>query len=577
MAMSVTASPAKKPAQGKDKGTQGPTKGPKTTPGGDGYDAQQDALKPGGHGLKSQLLRVQITASKLHVRSSPDVKQDNHLGYVKRDDVVAVQAEAGDGWLKIEFNGADAAFISGKWAKPAGGAPGVGVAGGAADANKNKDEGTAKTEKPATDAPKADADTKADKAPAKTPDKKAEDAVPAKGGKANRMEVTSSTLNVRSSPVVKKDNKLGQLTNGAVVEVLGVTDGWASIKYESADKAFVSAKYLAKPQPKQSAKSIAAANDKYGAIVSQLAADFQSVPVWNPKQAATEKPAGHFKTPYVLNVGKAVSGLSKQYSAHKALSAREGGTVSSHTGNRPFIGKGTPKEVQIVAQAAIDAGKTTVSGIQAYINNGPLNDNGNRKNGRWGVDCSGLTVIAVNEMAGKGRSIKGNISAKSYRPGGSAVKSGGFRQITGDNAQAGDVISYMSTNHVLVIHSRVDTKIKDKAGKGETKPAIMLKMAESTASKKAGHRGPQTARVMWYVPGAKSYIGKSARTSPDVTLANRQDSGKNHPTWMKGKSGLAVVGAGFSKGNFSIVRPKNNKVLEGKLDESEKKTSQPKK
>ncbi len=101
-------------------------------------------------------------------------------------------------------------------------------------------------------------------------------------------------------------------------------------------------------------------------------------------------------------------------------------------------------------------------------------------------------------------------------------------------------------------------------------------MAESTASKKAGHRGPQTARVMWYVPGAKSYMGRTARTSPDVTLANRQDSGKHRPTWKKSKGRLLVVGKGFSKGNFSIVRPKNNKVLDGELDQGEKKTNQPK-
>lgn len=71
------------------------------------------------------------------------------------------------------------------------------------------------------------------------------------GGKL--MFVTASSLNVRSEPDSSKDNKVGLLNNGDMVEVLetGFGDGnWVKITFDcDAGYAYVSGKYLSEEKP----------------------------------------------------------------------------------------------------------------------------------------------------------------------------------------------------------------------------------------------------------------------------------------------------------------------------------------
>lgn len=373
-----------------------------------------------------------------------------------------------------------------------------------------------------------------------------------------RVEVTAGTLNVRSAPEVTRDNQVGQLQRTDVVVVVAPAGDWLEIQYGEGT-GFISAQYTrpaAATQPVTEAPGgpidAAASNTRYGATVDTLVSDYQTVPVWRSDQSEDEAPAATFRTPYVLNSPESVqTALSSQRSTHSGLATRAGSTVGTATGNRPFVGKGTPTEVQLVAQAAIDAGLTNPGGIQAYINNGPMNSSGSRQNGRWGVDCSGFTAIVVSEMAGNGRDVSGNRRSTSYRPGGGALTGGGFTQVAADRAQAGDVVSYMSTNHVVVIAERQDVNIVN--AEGETKAAVKLRVGES------GGAGIRSTNTFWFVPGAARYGNTTPRTSPDVTLARRNAT--TAPTWEDYRDGFRVITTGFNVSNYSIVRPPANPEL----------------
>lgn len=171
------------------------------------------------------------------------------------------------------------------------------------------------------------------------------------------------------------------------------------------------------------------------------------------------------------------------------------------TGTRQaFEGKGTPEAIQVIAQAAVDAGLTTAANIQTYINQGPWNSDHNRRNGRFGVDCSGLTAIAIAEMGGTNRSAGPglNIGATAYRPGGIAIIRRGFTQVrVGEAVNAGDVIARMNANHVMVLFEF--SRINIPADAASTNPQVTgnrtawkYLVGESTAARHAGNVGEVT-------------------------------------------------------------------------------------
>lgn len=548
---------------------------------------QRQVAEPGASAPAQR--QVSITASALNVRSSPGVAPGNKVGRLENGAVVTVVAEQG-GWFQIEYQ-SGSAFISARYTEPVASPAAAPVPDAGPAAGQSESAGVTGAGVATGDNQEAEADANTD------------------ANAARQVRVTASALNVRSAPQVSAETKLGVLDSGAVVTVVGERDGWLQIDYQGGT-GFISARYVetvatssdsgasagatassttttsgnadpagaeatatagasgaaaatasgaaaatesgaasATGDNRETATDASGANERFGTIVRNLVNDYQNVPVWNPGQSADEEPAGTFVTPYVLNYPQAVqTALRAERNTHQSLATRGGGTVSGETGNRPFVGKGTPAECQIVAQAAIDASLTTVGGIQAYINNGPMNSSGSRQNGRWGVDCSGFTAIAASEMAGGGRDVSGNRRSTEYRPGGSALTNGGYSQVSGDDAQAGDVVSYMTTNHVVVVYERQDVTIANT--EGEARPAVMLRVGESSGS------GIRATNTFWHVPDAARYGNTTPRTSPDVHLLRR--SGETRPSWEAYRDGFRVLTGGFNLNRYSIVRPPAN-------------------
>jgi hypothetical protein len=339
-------------------------------------------------------------------------------------------------------------------------------------------------------------------------------------GLSNRVVITNSTLNVRDSApsgaVVKT------LKRGDIIEVEDSgTPNWYRITnttFETASGAQVTG-YMHSSRRYSHPIGTQSTLGSYQQIVQNLVASYNNIIVFPPGQSTN---GVSFGSPYVLNSGQSVqTGLNAEWTAHRNLTTRiprPGGEaeqflrVHEVMGTREaFQGKGTPEAVQVVAQAAVDAGLTTASNIQTYINQGPWNAAHSRRNGRFGVDCSGFTAIAIAEMGGASRSTgpELNISSTSYRPGGAAITHRGFTQVpVGEAVHAGDVIAYMSTNHVMVLFGFRQIEIPaDPASTDPTvtgsKDAWKFLVGESTGSRPQGDVGRVTnTRELVSVPDA---------------------------------------------------------------------------
>ena len=239
--------------------------------------------------------------------------------------------------------------------------------------------------------------------------------------------------------------------------------------------------------------------------------------------------------------------------------------------SQAFVGKGTPEAIQVIAQAAVDAGLTTAANIQTYINQGPWNSGHNRRNGRFGVDCSGLTAIAIAEMGGANRSAGPglNIGATAYRPRGSAITQRGFTQVRVSEAvHAGDVIARMNTNHVMVLFGFRQINIP--ADAASTNPQVTgnrtarkFLVGESAAARQAGNVGEVTDRkefvsvpdaetakpAYYHINNKNCQVNSSGSTTWDLFKPTA-----NHCWDLTSKGILRIKNLNFVE-KFSIVRP----------------------
>ena len=325
----------------------------------------------------------------------------------------------------------------------------------------------------------------------------------------------------------------------------------------------------------------------YQTVVQNLANDYNNLQVFPAGQ--TTGPTA-FRTPYVLaDPAAVVTQLNAQWATHQNLQTRiqnEGSTGFKRVRDvdntrNAFQGKGTPNAVQVIAQAAVDANLTTPGGIQGYINNGPMNSDGSRQNGRWGVDCSGFTAIAVAEMGGAGREAGPGMNLRStdYRPGGQAITTYGFTQRTvGDTVQAGDVVSWMNTNHVMVILSVANGTVDAQAPSTNpavtgTKRTLILTMGESSSTRMPGTEvgsvtdTRQLTAVEEAQTTARSQYGTTAVNQSGAaswTLYARPSGGV--PSWtLNAQHGIRVQNVGNVRA-FSIVRPPSQRATTGPAD-----------
>ena len=397
---------------------------------------------------------------------------------------------------------------------------------------------------------------------------------------SNRVVITSNSLNVRDS--APSGNILEALKRGDIVEVQITSDlNWYRITnttFTDSEEREVDG-YISASSDYSRPIGAQGTTSTYQQIVQNLVSDYNNITVF-PKEETTGGTT--FSSPYVLNWPKTVkAALVVEKNDHKDLITRNpkpGGqsnqflTVGEVPGTeRAFVGKGTPEAIQVIAQAAVDNGLTTAANIQTYINEGPLNSDKDRRNGRFGVDCSGLTAIAIAEMGGAERSEGPglNIGSTDYRPGGSAITKRGFSQVrVGESVHAGDVIARMDTPHVMVlfgfekIYIPADAASKNPKVTGN-KRAWKLFVGESTGDRPDGLVGEVTDRKeLVLVPEAVTadvaYYSTNNRNYP----VNSQGSDTwdffkpttNHCWDLTSNGDLRIKNLNFVK-EYSIVRP----------------------
>lgn len=430
-------------------------------------------------------------------------------------------------------------------------------------------------------------------------------------GLSARRVVTATTLNVYATTATTA-NVVAHLGRGDIVEVQAVAGvaGWFRITSAQFSQGHGVAPVpggggVGSPavagNPVPAATSQAAVNgfirdanngstmpvgarrgaEDYWTIVQNLANDYNHLRVFPVGQ--TMGPTT-FRTPYVLADPDAVqTQLDDQWNLHRDLRTR----IRDESGNdlkrvhqidatrHAFRGKGTPEAVQIIAQAVVDANLTTSAQIQNYINDGPMNANGNRRNGRWGVDCSGFTATAVAEMGGAGREAGPgmNLEAKAYRPGGEAITSYGFTQcVVGDTVQAGDVVSWADTNHVVVVLSVSFGTIGAQAASTNpavtgTKRILILTVGESSSIFMPGtHVGSVTnTRQLIAVEDAQEaphsqYGNVNVNQSGAATWTLYQPPTSGAPVWtLTPQNGILVANVGKAR-TFSIIRPPSQRA-----------------
>ncbi len=403
-------------------------------------------------------------------------------------------------------------------------------------------------------------------------------------GLSNRVVITNTLLSVRDS--APSGNIVETLKRGDIVEVQASgTPNWYRITNTTftdsggrqVDGYISASSRYSRPIGAQGTPRT------YQRIVQDLVTDYNNITVFPAGQTTG---GTTFGSPYVLNSGATVrAALGAQRTAHRNLITRiprPGGQpnqflrVRDVTGTRQaFVGKGTPEAIQVIAQAAVDAGLTTAANIQTYINQGPWNSGHNRRNGRFGVDCSGLTAIAIAEMGGADRSAGPglNIRATTYRPGGSAITQRGFTQVrVGEAVHAGDVIARMNTNHVMVLFGFRQISIPaDSASPNPqvsgNRTASKFLVGESTAARQAGNVGEVTDRKEFVsVPDAVTAGRAYYRTNRNYRVNSRGSNTwdlfkptANHCWDLTPRGSLRIKNLNFVK-EFSIVWPPSQRV-----------------
>ena len=288
--------------------------------------------------------------------------------------------------------------------------------------------------------------------------------------------------------------------------------------------------------------------------VLRLVNDFNNVPVWARGEAAPDHEPSHYQTPYFLNsstsdvkwsgrsaVGNLTIAQGRAHAGEKVEDAIDG--------SRAWVGKGTPEEMHIIGQAIIDNQHDgqTPSSIQAYVNDGVERKPG-RRNGKWGVDCSGFTSQMMQELEGDGRSGFTSTNAASFRHDGSR----GFTPTNPQDARMGDVISFQSTNHVVVVFAKWDVRLPLAGGDtAQTRPAVMMGVGESGASQDADSgQFVRSDRRFFYFPDATSVMGQTNPDGPAYRLANSRN--EDLPHWQPALTQASYAGSDQWTGGFTL-------------------------
>jgi hypothetical protein len=406
-----------------------------------------------------------------------------------------------------------------------------------------------------------------------------------------RVRITASRLNVRTAPdSASRETIVGQLARGQVVEASGRDGDWLMIQH-GGQSTYIHGGYvdLLDPAPAQTTSGdggsgatetatdtasttpesetnqsggtksesawpvseqpateiepvvVPTTDPQAGSApdtnpetnpVLRLVHDFNNVPVWARGEAPPDHQPSHYQTPYFLNTtspdatwsGRGAAGnlTIAQGRAHAGQKVKD-----AIDGNRAWVGKGTPEEMHIIAQAIIDNqhDSQTPSSIQAYVNNGAERAPG-RRNGKWGVDCSGFTSQLMHELEGNGRSGFTSTNAASFQHDGARR----YTTIHPREARMGDVISYQSTNHVGVVFARWDVRLPLAGGDtSQTRPAVMMGFGESGASQDAASgQFVRSDRRFFHFPGATSVMGESNPDGPTYRLAGSRSEDLPH-------------------------------------------------
>jgi hypothetical protein len=403
------------------------------------------------------------------------------------------------------------------------------------------------------------------------------------------VRITASRLNVRSTPgSASRETIVGQLVRGQIIEAFGREGDWLMIQFGGQDT-YIHGGYVEPLNTAETASggsgggtaaesggdtvastTPASGADQSGAgpesvlpvseqpateiepvvlpttdpqagaapdtnpetnPVLRLVHDFNNVPVWARGEAAPDHEPSHYQTPYFLNstpdatwsgrgaVGNLTIAQGRAHAGEKVKDAIDS--------NRAWVGKGTPEEMHIIAQAIIDNqhDSQTPSSIQAYVNNGAERAPG-RRNGKWGVDCSGFTSQLMHELEGNGRSGFTSTNAASFQHNGAR----GYTPINPRDARMGDVISYQSTNHVGVVFAKWDVRLP-LAGNdtSQTRPAVMMGFGESGASQDADSgQFVRSDRRFFHFPGATSVMGQTNPDGPTYRLAGSRSEDLPH-------------------------------------------------
>ncbi len=292
--------------------------------------------------------------------------------------------------------------------------------------------------------------------------------------------------------------------------------------------------------------------------VLDLVRDFNQVPVWaHGNTDAT--PTGHYQTPYFLNVGN--TGQDVTWSGRAAVNGLVIAAGRAHAGKqvseaidsgRAWVGKGTPEEMHVIAQAIIDNqhdGQTPAT-IQAYVNDGVLRAPGKR-NGKWGVDCSGFTSQFMHEQEGNGRSGFTSTNAASFQHDGSRD----YTAVSPQQTRMGDVISFESTNHVGVVFGRWDVRLPRVGGDTSvTKPAVMMGLGESGASQdSATGRFVRDDRRFFFFPGATHVMDETNPDGPTYRLGNSRT--EDLPVWQPELAAVSYAGSEQWSSDYTLDCP----------------------
>jgi hypothetical protein len=386
-------------------------------------------------------------------------------------------------------------------------------------------------------------------------------------GASTRRVITDATQRVRDAPS-STATQIDTLHRGNIVETAPSAPGFVRITSATFNNAAGTpvTGYIGIP----GTQPIGAQRQDYGAVVVNLVQSYTNVSVWSPDCERE----GHFVTPYVLYVGDdAIAGLDAEWQAHRNLNTRTPGQQVEDVDNthNAFFGKGTPNAVQVIAQAAIDAGLCTVDNVQAYVNDGPMNEGATRQNGRFGVDCSGFTAVAVALMGGlsaeDGPGL--NLAATAYRPEGNAITQQGYTQVTvGQSVQHGDIASFMNSNHVVVLRTFVNNVQVPaaQAGGGSLAAAritlISESVGEATDATTAGV-GRVTEQRNWMhvhtasaTPGSR-YSTTNVHQNGAATWTLFEPTGNE--TWQQLQNGGIQVNTTGTVRHLSIVRPPSHR------------------